>query len=87
MPLKVEITEAAKRDMRGLPKEIQLAVRDAVRGLVENPFPPGARGMQHPWKGHWRIKIRKVYRVIYRVDEGALVLLVVRVGHRKDVYR
>jgi addiction module RelE/StbE family toxin len=43
--------------------------------------------MQHPWKGHWRIKIRKVYRVIYRVDEGALVLLVVRVGHRKDIYR
>jgi mRNA interferase RelE/StbE len=85
--LKINITETAKREFRRLPQEIQKALKEAIEGLVENPFPSNAKGMQPPWKGHWRIKVRKVYRIIYFLDEGALELLVVRVGHRKDIYR
>lgn len=87
MALRVLITEAAKRDIRRLPREIQQAIFDKVQDLVEEPFPSGYKKIEPRWENHYRVKIRKDYRLIYALGEDGLVLVVVRAGHRSDIYR
>ncbi|MGA2053356.1 MAG: type II toxin-antitoxin system RelE/ParE family toxin [Opitutales bacterium] len=57
----------------------------AIDALLENPRPPGGKAMTGLDKT-WRIRVGE-YRVIYEVQDDRLVVLVIRVGHRGDVYR
>lgn len=53
--------------------------------LPDDPFPPGSRKLS----GHddvFRIRVG-VYRVVYDVSEATLVIIILKIGHRKDVYR
>jgi mRNA interferase RelE/StbE len=53
--------------------------------LAENPFPPGCRKLQGS-RDAYRIRVGD-YRVVYEVATGRLLVEIVRVRHRKDVYR
>lgn len=53
--------------------------------LSENPRPPGTEALKGE-EGLLRLRVG-AYRIIYRIKEARLVVLVMRVGHRKDVYR
>jgi mRNA interferase RelE/StbE len=37
--------------------------------------------------GVWRVRVAKDYRIVYQVDDGLLVVLVVDAGHRREIYR
>jgi mRNA interferase RelE/StbE len=64
-------------------KERQRIIR-RIGQLADNPRPPGSRKLS----GHDRYRIRQgVYRIVYGIDDVEIVVLVVKVGHRKDVYR
>ncbi len=57
---------------------------NAVEKLAENPYPPGVRklsGAQHTY----RIRVGD-YRIIFSIFAAELVIEIIRVGHRKDVY-
>ena len=55
-----------------------------IRSLAEDPRPPGSKKLS----GRDRYRIRQgAYRIVYALEADALVVYVVRVGHRKDVYR
>ncbi len=76
---------SAERELRKLPKPIiarLVALAEALRG---NPHPPGAAKMantQHTWR------IREGdYRMVYTVRNAVLTVEIVRVGHRRNVYR
>ena len=56
-----------------------------IRSLAEDPRPPGCEKLVGAGD-RYRIRVGR-YRVIYSVGDGELVVVVVRVGHRKDVYR
>ena len=56
-----------------------------IRSLAEDPRPPGCEKLVGA-DDRYRIRVGR-YRVIYSVGDGELVVVVVRVGHRKDVYR
>lgn len=82
---KVEIARSAEKVLFQLPKQIVPKIVAAIRGLENDPYPTGCRklaGLQ----GAFRIRVQ-VYRIIYEVYEDLVLVKVLKVGHRKDVYR
>ena len=75
----------AERDIKKLSIEIFQRIIPRIKALAENPKPPGSRKITGS-KSDWRIRIGE-YRVIYEVDEKSRVVKVMRIRHRKDIYR
>jgi mRNA interferase RelE/StbE len=78
-------TESASRSLRDLERGIRSRIAAKILALADNPYPPGIRkitGEEHAY----RLRVGD-YRVVYDVLEDAIVVLVLRVAHRKDVYR
>jgi mRNA interferase RelE/StbE len=82
---RVEIARRAVKALAALPRKEQQRVRAAIDLLAENPRPPGCvalTGEAHAY----RVRVGD-YRIVYEVFDDRLVVQVVRVGHRRDVYR
>lgn len=56
-----------------------------IAGLCDDPFPAGVKKLQG-LPGHFRIRVGD-HRGIYRLDGNKLIIVIVRVGHRREVYR
>jgi len=80
----VEYTSAARRMLRKLPLDVQGAVHLAIEALGNDPRPPASRKLVG--SDFWRLRVG-VYRVVYAIEDVRLLVLVVKLGHRKDVYR
>jgi len=65
-------------------KQDRRRILDRIRRLAEDPRPPGCEKLSSEDK--FRVRQGK-YRIVYSVRDDALVVHVVKVGHRKDVYR
>lgn len=79
----VELTQAAARQLKSLPRSEALRIAGAIELLAINPYPPKAvrlRGLNA-----WRVRVGD-YRIIYTVRNEELVVTVIKVGHRRDVY-
>lgn len=85
MPYQVEITPAAKRQIKKLIEPVQLAIVERLEQLAINPRPPGSFKMQGA-ESLYRIRVGD-YRIIYEIQDRTLFVAVVKVGHRGDVYR
>jgi mRNA interferase RelE/StbE len=81
----IEFTASASRELRNLDRPIQRRIAEKIEQLREDPVPPGARKF-YGEAGHWRIRVGD-YRVIYRIEKRRLIVVVVRVGHRREAYR
>jgi len=85
-PWHIEIRPPARRDLHRLPDKIAAAVIEFLGGsLAENPRRVG-RPLGRDLLGVWTAR-RGSYRILYRIDDRARVVNVVRVDHRRDVYR
>ncbi|GAB6063101.1 type II toxin-antitoxin system RelE family toxin [Deferrisoma palaeochoriense] len=84
MRYRLRILRRAQKELAGLPSKTYEAVRDAIRALAENPRPTQARKLVG--RDGWRVRIGS-YRVIYEIDDEQGVVVVLHVGHRRDVYR
>jgi len=77
--------KSAEKDLRKLPQLIRIAIVRKIQSLANNPQPNGSvklRGASNLYR------IRHAdYRIIYSVDSGELVIIVIKVAHRKEVYR
>jgi len=82
---RIDVSASAERQLKKLPRSDQIRVVRTIRTLIEDPTPPGSRKLTG-YDDVWRVRIG-VYRVLYSIDRGRLVILVLKVGHRKDVYR
>jgi mRNA interferase RelE/StbE len=82
---RVQISATAERQLRRLPRDDQLRVVRAVLALAQDPRPPGCRTLQG-YDDVFRIRVG-TYRVIYSVEGRQLLVIILKVGHRKDVYR
>lgn len=80
----MEFTPSALRRLRKVPTEATPRIRRAIEGLRDDPRPHGARALTGR-PGHLRIRSGD-YRIIYTVADARLVVLVVELGHRRDVY-
>lgn len=84
---KYEMTfsNAAYRQFVKLPQEMKARVAPVIQALRDDPRPPGVMRLSGP-SDAWRIRVG-VYRVVYTIEDDRLVVLVVRIGPRRDVYR
>ena len=81
----IVIEKRAERELRRLPLAIQRRVTQAITSLADNPHPHRSKKLGG-WQHRWRIRIGD-YRVVYEVHEQVLRIMVIRIGHRRDVYR
>jgi mRNA interferase RelE/StbE len=81
----VKVAEDAAKFIRKQDKHIQNQIINNIRALAENPHPPGCKKIQG-YEDLYRIRSGN-YRIVYTIREKILVVFVVRVAHRKDVYR
>ena len=85
MTYAIEVLPAAERDLRKVHPEIRARIRGAVLKLAVDPRPPGARALKDR-PGYLRVRVGD-YRITYTVKDDVLLVTVVRLGHRRDVYR
>lgn len=81
----VEIARRAIKSIAGLPRREQLRVRAAIDLLADEPRPPNCVALAGE-ESVYRVRVGD-YRIVYEVVDARLVIHVVRVGHRRDVYR
>ncbi len=80
---RIELRPAAVRALRKLDPQVRRRVHGAIALLAQDPRPPGARALQ----GRPGLRVRVGdYRIIYTVEDDVLVVVVVRLGHRRDIY-
>ena len=84
MGYSVIIQRRAQRRIARFPTDVQDRIERSLRTLSNEPRPAGSRKLQG--REGWRIRIGN-YRAIYEIDDTAQEVLVVDVGHRKDIYR
>ena len=84
MTYAVRLSPAAVRQLRKLDPAGRRRVQAAIDLLVRNPRPPSARPLVGG-AGEWRVRTGD-FRIIYEIRDVELVVLVVKVGHRRDVY-
>jgi len=81
----VRIKKSAARELADLPRKDQERVIERIRGLANNPRPPGAEKLAG---SDDKFRLRQGnYRILYAIEDDVLMVYVVKIGHRKDVYR
>jgi mRNA interferase RelE/StbE len=83
---RVELRPAAERALRKLPGNVQDRIGKVITLLAENPRPPAAKMLvSNDAPRLWRVRTGD-YRLVYQVHDDVLLVLVVSVGHRREVY-
>lgn len=83
-PYRVEVAPAALRQLRKLDPPARRRIQAVVELLAQQPRPPGAKKLVGG-DGAWRVRTGD-YRIVYELNDGVLLVLVLAVGHRRDVY-
>ena len=81
---RIELTRAAERDLRGLPRDVLRRVDRRILALANDPRPRGARKLEGT-ANTYRVRVGD-YRILYEIEDAAILVLVVRVGHRREIY-
>jgi mRNA interferase RelE/StbE len=82
----IEFEKRARRDFDKLPDAIAVRIASSLKKVAaaDNPRLRGT-AMAGEWAGHWRYRIGD-YRIIARIEDGRMVIVVVALGHRREVY-
>ena len=86
MQFNIVIAPEARRNLKKLHGAIRRRIADAIDGLADDPRPPGAVKLAGVAGPLWRIRVGD-HRIIYQIEDERLIILILRVGHRRDVYR
>jgi len=84
MSYSIIVEAPAERELRRLRNPIHQRISRAIDDLADNPRPAGCRKMQG--QDAWRIRVGD-YRIIYEIHDDKVLVIVIRIGHRSDVYR
>ncbi len=82
---RIHIRQRAVKALRSLPATDKRRIRNAIDGLADEPRPPGVRKLADKHQ-LYRLRIG-YYRIIYQIKDQELLVLVVNVGHRREIYR
>jgi mRNA interferase RelE/StbE len=82
---KIEWKRSATKELQKLPRQMISKIVAAVDSLSSNPYPQGVRKLVST-ENSYRIRVGD-YRVLYNIVENKLIVEIIRVGHRKDIYR
>ena len=81
---KIVLRRSVAKDMRGIPKRDAKRIVSAIKALAIDPRPPGTKKLSEQQR--YRLRVG-VYRILYSIEDDVLIVTVVKVGNRKDVYR
>jgi mRNA interferase RelE/StbE len=86
MAYSIEFAPAAERQLKALrSKTLQQNIIDHIIELETNPRPPGIEKMKGS-QDQYRLRVGD-YRIIYQIKDQSLTILVVKIGHRREIYR
>ncbi|MGB7980977.1 MAG: type II toxin-antitoxin system RelE/ParE family toxin [Candidatus Nanopelagicales bacterium] len=85
MSHRVEVAPAAARALRKIDPAAKRRIQAAIELLAQQPRPRGARKLAGG-EGEWRVRTGD-YRIVYEIHDEVLLVLVVAVGYRRDIYR
>lgn len=81
----IRFKASAAKSLRKLDGPARQQISQAIESLADDPRPHGAQKLQG---GHGEFRIRvSTYRVVYEINDGELMILVLHLGHRREVYR
>ncbi len=83
MSYRIELRPAAVRALKNIDHRDRDRIRGAIALLSDDPRPPAAKPLRE--RPAWRVRVGD-YRVIYTIDDGVLLIVVVTLGHRRNVY-
>lgn len=84
-PYRIEYAKGVEKDFRKIPTKTADRIAKAIDKLGINPRPSGSVKLVG-FDSEYRIRVGS-YRVIYQIHDSVLVVLVIEIGHRKDIYR
>jgi mRNA interferase RelE/StbE len=79
----ITITTTAAKSLKKLPAPVRVRLAFAIQQLASDPRPPGCKKLVATQS--WRIRVG-TYRIIYEILEKKLIVSVIKIGHRRDVY-
>lgn len=83
MTYEIQVLPAAVRELRKLPPEAKRRVQAVIELLADEPRPPASKKLTG--RAEWRVRTGD-YRVLYRIEDAVLTVVVVRAGRRRDIY-
>lgn len=82
---RIQILPRAERALTALPADVQQRIDARIQSLAASPRPPGVEKLAGA-EGLYRVRVGD-HRVVYTIRDDVLLVLVVRIGHRGEVYR
>lgn len=84
MPYEVNLSPGARRAFVKLGDSVRARIEQRIDDLAANPRPPGCVKLGG-FANTWRVRVGE-YRIVYEVYDNRLVVVVIRIGHRREVY-
>ena len=85
MPYEIRFKKSSRKELESLDNKTQRRIVSAIESLALNPMPQGASKLKAPVP-LWRIRVGS-FRVLYEIQNSVLLVYVVKIAHRNDVYR
>ena len=82
---KVLIKNSALKEIQRIPKTFRIKIIETIDCLANNPSPSGVKKLEN-FKNSYRVRVGQ-YRIIYKIEDRQLIVEIVKVGNRKEVYR
>lgn len=79
------VTASAEKAIKKLPRDAAFRIVTAIQSLATDPYPAGCRKLSG-YEYIYRIRVQ-TYRIIYEIHQKIIEIKILKVGHRKDVYR
>jgi mRNA interferase RelE/StbE len=80
---KLIFKKSVLKDLRSIPEKDVVRIIKCLDKLINDPRPPGSEKLS----GQERYRLRQGYRIVYEINDDVLMVVVVKVGHRREVYR
>jgi len=87
MKYKLLFLKEAAEEFKKLDKAVQRIIKEKLEILAQNPelLKNNIKPLKGKYKGLYRLRVGN-YRVVYRLNKEEITILVIRIGHRKDIY-
>ena len=86
MPYVIQLRPAAERDLKKIPTNLLPEIDACILALAQNPRPHGVEKLKGKYGDYYRVH-KGDYRILYLIKDRELVICVVRIAHRREVYR
>lgn len=85
MVYRLEFSKRAEQEFSALPRQIQQRLQPRIDGLAVDPRPPGVKKLAGT-DNQYRLRVGD-YRIVYELQDQILLVILLRIGHRREIYR